>query len=629
MGNVTKKILHMLIALAIMAVFIPAWQLKAAGTEGFSYQVTGEKRQYCECADDAFAACYSRGGGVIEICKDVELNFPDYIKYGCTRSNTMLVIWPGVTVTIGKYGFQMDGELKLEGTLDLEHSEGVLSGTGNIDLCGGKLIKRSYTIDRNDEEFCLSGSDIRCGQTLAESDIFEDEINWRAPVEGTWEFANPELVPQVGTRGYDVVFKPKYSMTYEEKVFYQCGRVTVTPIVPVREDYEPWEMYVGETLSEVSPAVSYTDPISGEKLEGVLTFENAGEPLMTLGEQQVKGTFTPKNGNYAAVTEYFRIYVKKAVPQITTEPRIRNQGIYGGTLDEIQFIPGKCSHPTKGTLLEGTWEWQDSSLHLELGTKEYTLLFLPSEPGYEIREFPVQVTTYPKEMGSIEWPECSDLTYGQSLADSELSFYKNEYGTFSWEDGSICPEVENQGAIVVFHPANTEIYDWSKLAGYDPEKHTVSFAIPIRVCPAENELPDVSGEEKGSVSEKKTDPADSVSEPETVGEQATFVITQMVSKVSKIRSAAVTVKKTAWVRTKRSKSRAKLTWKKIKGVRYQIQYGTDRKWKHSRKKTVKKNSVTLRGLKGKKKYYVRIRCVKTKNGKRYYSKWSSMAALAY
>lgn len=731
MGNVTKKIVGTLFVLVLMAVLLPVRQVKAADKGTFHFSVNGGEMQYCECPDTAFAACYKKGG-IIEICKDVKLDFPDYIKYGCIEKGTMLVISEGVTVTIGKDGFRMDGEVKLGGTLDLEHSEGVLYGNGWIDLCGGELIKRTYTVDQSDEKICLSGKDIMYGQTLAEAAIFEDQVNWRTSVAGTWQFLDLQLTPQAGTKNYDVVFKPAYPMTYEEKVFYQCGRVTTKPVVPVRQEYEPWELYAGENLLNADPHVSYIDPISGEQIKGSLIFERAEEPLLTVGEQQVKGTFTPEDGNYAAITEYFKINVRKAIPRIATEPLIRNQGIYGGTLEEIQFVPGTCMHPSNGTLLEGTWEWQDPSQRLELGTKTYTLLFMPAGQGYEIKELQVEVTTRPKEMKNIEWPACSDLTYGQSLADSELSFYKNEYGTFSWENENVCPDVKNQGAVVLFHPANTEIYDWSKLAGYDKERNTVSFVIPVRVRQIAGELPDIqaaeveegscvsgsalcvtgmhgkamwqqpeqeveqsgkyaayflpedsdnydwsrynpdeqgrirlevyvkakkraelspdeSGQEPiqginkvpagtavqttSSSAAEKPNTTDNVGESadgqETAGEKATFVITQMVSKISKIRSTAVTVKKTTWVSRKRQKSQAKLVWKKIKGVRYQLQYGTDRKWKHSRKKMVKKTSVTLRGLKGKKKYYVRIRCVKTKNGRNYYSKWSNRAELAY
>ncbi|MBR0412949.1 MAG: fibronectin type III domain-containing protein [Eubacterium sp.] len=69
-------------------------------------------------------------------------------------------------------------------------------------------------------------------------------------------------------------------------------------------------------------------------------------------------------------------------------------------------------------------------------------------------------------------------------------------------------------------------------------------------------------------------------------------------------------------------------WKKQpnKTSGYQIQYSTSSKFKSNKKaKTVKgknKTAVTVKGLKGGKKYYVRIRTYRVVNGKKYFSKWS-------
>lgn len=70
----------------------------------------------------------------------------------------------------------------------------------------------------------------------------------------------------------------------------------------------------------------------------------------------------------------------------------------------------------------------------------------------------------------------------------------------------------------------------------------------------------------------------------------------------------------------------KVIWKKKTGVNgYQLQYSTSKKFKKAKKITIKKAKVTsktIKKLKSKKKYYVRIRTYITVNGKKYYSKWS-------
>ena len=73
----------------------------------------------------------------------------------------------------------------------------------------------------------------------------------------------------------------------------------------------------------------------------------------------------------------------------------------------------------------------------------------------------------------------------------------------------------------------------------------------------------------------------------------------------------------------------KVTVKKVSGADgYQIQYSTSKKFaKGNKTKTISKNkttSYTIKKLKKKKTYYVRIRTYKKVSGKTYYSGWSSV-----
>ena len=73
------------------------------------------------------------------------------------------------------------------------------------------------------------------------------------------------------------------------------------------------------------------------------------------------------------------------------------------------------------------------------------------------------------------------------------------------------------------------------------------------------------------------------------------------------------------------KCKVKVTWKKVSNILgYQIQYATNKKFKKAKKKTVKSTSVTLRKLKKKKTYFIRIRAYKMADGKKVYGKWSSV-----
>ena len=85
-------------------------------------------------------------------------------------------------------------------------------------------------------------------------------------------------------------------------------------------------------------------------------------------------------------------------------------------------------------------------------------------------------------------------------------------------------------------------------------------------------------------------------------------------------------------KVKAAKKAIELTWGKVASVSgYEIQVATDKKFKKNKKTvTIKKQKTTkttVKKLKAKKKYYVRIRTYKTVNGKKVYSAWSKVKSV--
>lgn len=91
-------------------------------------------------------------------------------------------------------------------------------------------------------------------------------------------------------------------------------------------------------------------------------------------------------------------------------------------------------------------------------------------------------------------------------------------------------------------------------------------------------------------------------------------------------------KKTSIKKLGKGKKKFTVTWAKVSGVKgYQIQYSTDKKFKKNNKSVTvtkqKTTKVTVKKLKSKKKYYVRVRTYKTVNGKKIYSSWSKVKSV--
>ena len=101
-----------------------------------------------------------------------------------------------------------------------------------------------------------------------------------------------------------------------------------------------------------------------------------------------------------------------------------------------------------------------------------------------------------------------------------------------------------------------------------------------------------------------------------------------INKTFKINPKGTSIKKLT-----AGKKIFKATWKtqKTQTTGYQIQYSTKKSFSSGNKKiTINKNktkSTTIKNLKGKKKYYVKIRTYKTINGQKYYSSWSNVKSV--
>ena len=109
--------------------------------------------------------------------------------------------------------------------------------------------------------------------------------------------------------------------------------------------------------------------------------------------------------------------------------------------------------------------------------------------------------------------------------------------------------------------------------------------------------------------------------------------TQPTTKTSTTKNTeTVKPKKTSIKKLSKGKKKFTVTWAKVSGVKgYQIQYSTDKKFKKNNKSVTvtkqKTTKATVKKLKSKKKYYVRVRTYKTVNGKKIYSSWSKVKSV--
>lgn len=136
----------------------------------------------------------------------------------------------------------------------------------------------------------------------------------------------------------------------------------------------------------------------------------------------------------------------------------------------------------------------------------------------------------------------------------------------------------------------------------------------------------VKGTKQDEVKDSK--PATKPSEPAT-----TPATTQPTTKPSTTKNTeTVKPKKTSIKKLSKGKKKFTVTWAKVSGVKgYQIQYSSDKKFKKNNKSVTvtkqKTTKATVKKLKSKKRYYVRVRTYKTVNGKKIYSSWSKVKSV--
>ena len=136
----------------------------------------------------------------------------------------------------------------------------------------------------------------------------------------------------------------------------------------------------------------------------------------------------------------------------------------------------------------------------------------------------------------------------------------------------------------------------------------------------------VKGTKQDEVKDSKpaTKPSESATTPST---------TQPTTKPSTTKNTeTVKPKKTSIKKLSKGKKKFTVTWAKVSGVKgYQIQYSSDKKFKKNNKSVTvtkqKTTKATVKKLKSKKKYYVRVRTYKTVNGKKLYSSWSKVKSV--
>ncbi len=158
---------------------------------------------------------------------------------------------------------------------------------------------------------------------------------------------------------------------------------------------------------------------------------------------------------------------------------------------------------------------------------------------------------------------------------------------------------------------------------------SVSLSVKSYVYDGLAKKPDVTVKLGSMMLKKGTDYTVSYSSNKNVGDGKVTVIGKGTYNGSVIKTFTIKPKGTSLSKLTSKSKGFKIKWKKqeVQTSGYQIQYATKSSFSNKRTKTITsrtKTTITLKNLKAKKKYYVRIRTYKMVSGKKLYSAWSGV-----
>lgn len=324
----------------------------------------------------------------------------------------------------------------------------------------------------------LSATGITYLQSLADSTITGTATYAGEPVSGAFRWTQSAITPTVSDSDitmYSVTFIPTDTRNYTNA----NGTITLSVAqadVPITQDMidsiTTTDITYFDTLEDSIITGDMPDDVLGEySWETVSIAPSVLDSDVTL----YRIVFTPNDTtNYKVYTGIeTKVHVDKyqIVLDDTTKAGVTATALtYEQTLSE-STLSGPKVYNADGVEITGSYVWAAPDTVPNVGTgstSAYDVKFVPDDTTniIESEEFPVSVTVNKTSMTDL--PEiykttlrASDITYGQTLADSEITGDKPYAGHYEWVTDTTVPEVADSnttGYAVRFVPDDTNNY---------------------------------------------------------------------------------------------------------------------------------------------------------------------------
>ena len=236
-------------------------------------------------------------------------------------------------------------------------------------------------------------------------------------IPGSFEWLEPESVPTVGTTSAAYTYRHSEPDSY--RAFQKGIAITVVPAAP-----------------------RVTAPVLAEGV--TITYDQT----KTLGEMAPMSNYVPAGGSAAG--------------------SVWTGGSAVWTVGDNEVT------------VDGSWSWENPDIVPTVDNEGYVAVFTPTDHvNYKPTTAVVTLSLGKATPEITEKPTAAAITYGQTLAESQLSGGAgNVAGTFAWKDGSVRPTVSDGDATpyeVVFTSTDS---NWGKA------ETTVTLTVHKASCPS-------------------------------------------------------------------------------------------------------------------------------------------------
>lgn len=244
----------------------------------------------------------------------------------------------------------------------------------------------------------------------------------------------------------------------------------------------------------------------GNTLKGTLAWEDE-TMVPDCSVKRATWKFTPADDRYAVLTDFVKITVDQATPNVNSKPAPEKKGIIydpAQTLADLSLSKGSLSWTVDGKeeMVSGSWSWVNPTGIPEAGINSYEARFQPEDNNYKSFTMMIDVTVAKAKPYMETVPTAAEIIYGDRLGMSGLTGGKavrgdgrgnassltggdaEVAGTFAWSTPDVKPAVSDSDTTeyeVIFTPADT--------GNYEP----VTMKIKLTVNKAEN-APNMPGD---------------------------------------------------------------------------------------------------------------------------------------